>query len=270
MPKTQNLNRLLSPIDVDRLREGFENSGPLRHFAIDDFLQPSFFATVSRSYPTYEAALTQGQSFRAVNESRKVQITDKRNFMPPVQMLNDALASPEFRELLSDITGIDSLHSDPQLNGGGMHIMDSGARLDVHVDFNILQEHNLYRRLNLLVFCSHSWRPEWGGAFELWDPEVEHRLYEAAPLPNRCVVFETSEESFHGVTPVKSPRHVSRNSFATYYYTQETPEALEGRFHSTVFKARPNEWWRRSVMMPAERGVKKIEDSLRNLRRRSS
>ena len=48
MTKTQNVNRLLSPIDVDRLREDFENSGTLRHFAIDDFLQPSFFATVPK------------------------------------------------------------------------------------------------------------------------------------------------------------------------------------------------------------------------------
>ncbi|MAB80832.1 MAG: hypothetical protein CMJ89_15900 [Planctomycetes bacterium] len=265
MDKTNRIDiwTFLAPFDTDRIEHEFKNSGPLRHFAIDDFLHPDFFATVAKSFPSYESAVSQGQSFRTVNEARKVQITEEERFLPPLQLLNAVLASAAFRSILSQITGINELHGDPELHGGGIHIMDSGARLDVHVDFNILRERQLYRRLNLLVFASHSWRPEWGGAFELWDPDVGRRLYEASPLPNRCVVFETSETSFHGVTPVRSPRHVARNSFATYYYTKESAEALEGKYHSTIFRARPNEWLRRTVMMPMEDLARRISRSLR-------
>ena len=268
--KTNELWGLINPIDVDALARDFQASGPLRHFAIDDFLRPAFFSTLSRSFPSYEAALPLGQSFSRVNETRKIQITEQGNFPPPVRMLDDLLNSSEFREVLSRVTGIEELLFDPDHNGGGIHIMDSGARLDVHLDFNILPERSMYRRLNLLVFTSPTWRPEWGGAFELWDPDVRERLFSAPPLPNRCVAFETSETSFHGVTPVRSPRHVTLNSFANYYYTEESPEALEGRFHSTVFRARPDEWWRRNVMMPAESFARRLAGLRGSLRVPSS
>ena len=72
-------------------------------------------------------------------------------------------------------------------------------------------------------------------------------------------VFNTTESSFHGVTPVTSPAGISRNSFAAYYYTMEAPEAWDGTRHTTVFRARPNERWRARVLVPLERLGRALE-----------
>ena len=255
-----DIHEYLSPIDADELGRSFRASGAIRHFVIDNFLLPEFFAKVRDAFPTYEQATRMGFTFQAVNENRKVQITDRESFPEPVRQLSDVLAAPDFLDVIGRITGIEKLVADPHFAGGGMHVMASGGRLDVHVDFNILPDRNLYRRLNLLLFVPAAWRPEWGGTFELWDPDVRERSFSAPPLPNRCVVFQTSETSFHGVTPVRSPDGVSRNAFASYFYTAECPELLAGKFHSTVFRARPDERWRGRVLMPAERAARRLRE----------
>ena len=61
--------------------------------------------------------------------------------------------------------------------------------------FGVPQEDQLHRRLNILVFMNPEWQDDWGGFFELWDPEVKHCLHSLAPLGNRCVVFNS--DLFH-------------------------------------------------------------------------
>ena len=139
-----------------------------------------------------------------------------------------------------------------------MHLMAPGGRLDVHVDFNLIRDRQLYRRLNLLVFLNERWEDAWGGHFELWDQDVKKCLFEAAPLANRCVVFNTTETSFHGVRPLQAPDGISRNSFAAYYYTKTPPDGTDGSFHSTIFKPRPNEWMRNTVGVPLEKLSRKL------------
>lgn len=257
---------ILQPIDVESLARGFLAAEPTRFFVIDDFLKPDFAHEVAECYPAYEQALAMGHQFNAVNENRKVQITESERFPGPVRRLNDALASRAFIDSMVSITGIPKLLADSDLSGGGMHVMGSGGRLDVHVDFNLIRERGLYRRLNILVFFNEEWDERWGGAFELWDCEVKRCVFSAAPRFNRCVVFNTTESSFHGVKPIKAPAGVTRNSFASYYYTREAPEGL-GDFHSTVFKARPDEWWREHFLLPAERSSRFLRKKLERLRR---
>ena len=38
-----------------------------------------------------------------------------------------------------------------------MHITGPGGRLDVHVDFNFMEERQLHRRLNLLLYLNPTW-----------------------------------------------------------------------------------------------------------------
>src|SRR6202042_3254254 len=113
------------------------------------------------------------------------------------------------------------------------------GRLDVHVDFNYIADRRLHRRLNILIYLNKDWRPEWGGEIELWDPEVKVRHASLSPAFNRCVVFATSDVSYHGVTAVRCPEGRVRKSFAAYYYTREAPPHWTGEGHSTLFKARP-------------------------------
>lgn len=250
------MSDVLRPFDKELLRARFLESVPFPWFKIDGFLDEAFAQIVARSYPKYEAARTMGLEFNAARERLKIQVSDPSRFPDPVRRLADALASPSFLADLEYITGIPKLLADPVFAGAGMHLTGSGGRLDVHVDFNFLEERSLYRRLNILIYLNEHWNESWGGSLELWNSDVTRRHESFAPVFNRCVVFETNDISYHGVTPISAPPDVVRQSFAGYYYTSEPPARWDGTSHSTVFRSRPTERLRGTVLT--------LSDALRN------
>jgi hypothetical protein len=258
---------VIRPLDPEELRLEVRVAAPFPHLLIDNFLEPHFARQVCESFPSFEEARKIGLAFRTVNEKAKVQITDEARFPEPVRELAGLLASDSWRDTVSSIFEIPNLLADDELLGGGMHQTGPRGRLDVHIDFNYIAERQLYRRLNILVFLNPDWKPEWGGFLELWDRDVQqcHRSFE--PVFNRCVIFETSEISYHGVTAVTCPPGEARKSFAAYYYTRERPEHWSGEAHSTVFRSRPNEVVKGRVLMPAEKALRSASHSLTSLRR---
>jgi hypothetical protein len=258
---------MIRPLDREALRQHFIDADPFPFVKIEEFLEPAVAKEVADAYPTFESATGQGRTFKTVNERKKVQITDAKLFPAPVAQLNDMLASPVFLRDLSYVTGIPDLLADDELSGGGMHITGPGGRLDVHIDFNYLERRKLHRRLNLLLYLNPVWQNEWGGDIQLWDKDVKTCRQAFEPALNRCVIFETSEISFHGVTPVTNEAPYPRISFATYYYTREAPPNWRGAVHSTVFKARPEERLRGYVLMPAEMLQRRLTDGLRRIKR---
>lgn len=263
---------LLNPIDRRELRDRIRGAKPFPHFCIDNFLNPSFAEEIYQAFPSFSEAKAVGREFATVNEQKKIQITDSTKFPPPIARLNDLLASREFVELLSEVFEIPNLIDDPGLIGGGIHETDTGGRLDVHVDFNFIEERQWHRRLNVLIYFNKDWKEEYGGYFDIWDKDVKQCYGSFAPVFNRACGFATSEISFHGVTPLTCPPGVVRRSFATYYYTKEAPPGWTGEVHSTIFKARPQEWLRGRILMPAEssivqakRGVQSIKDKIKSL-----
>jgi hypothetical protein len=258
----------IRPLDREALREAVRRSTPVPNCRIDGFLEPDFAEAVHDSFPSFDRAMAVGKTHHTVNEFNKVQLTDASAFAPPMRRLNEALAAPEFLRTLSFAFGIPELLADEQLVGGGIHETGPSGRLDVHVDFNLIEDRGLHRRLNLLLFFNKDWKPEWGGEFELWDRDVSVRHHALAPRFNRCVIFETSEISFHGVTAVTCPPGRCRRSFAAYYYTSAAPPGWDGRSHTTIFKARPDERLKGSVLMPLERAQRKAAEALRRARRR--
>jgi Rps23 Pro-64 3,4-dihydroxylase Tpa1-like proline 4-hydroxylase len=247
------MNYVIAPIDREAVRQQYQTASPFPFFVIEDFLDHQFIQELVTSYPDYETARQMGREFQAVNERLKVQVTDQKKFPPPVSRLADALSGSEFLSDLEFITGIPKLLADPHFGGGGMHLTGPTGRLDVHVDFNRIEEKGWFRRLNILIYLNPVWDSAWGGNIELWNKDVSKCHHSMSPTLNRCVVFETSDISYHGVTPIKCPPGFVRKSFAAYYYTREAPSNWDGQTHSTVFRARPDEKLRGAVMMPAEK-----------------
>src|SRR5581483_12413384 len=165
---------LVQSYDRKALRHQFLNAEPFPFAKIDQFLDPTYAKEVAAAYPSFDLALSQGKSFNALNERKKVQITDASAFPEPVARLHKLLASPQFVADLSYVTSIPNLLADEQLVGGGMHITGPGGRLDVHVDFNFIEDRKLHRRLNLLLYLNPIWEDIWGGHIQLWDKDVKH------------------------------------------------------------------------------------------------
>jgi hypothetical protein len=257
---------LIKPLDRSSLKTRFAGATPYPHAVIESFLDDTFAREVADSYPSFEQAEQMGRQFKAVNEYKKIQITDASIFPDAVKRLNEALGSPEFLATLEEITKIPGLLYDDELHGGGMHITGPRGRLDVHVDFNYLEPKKIYRRLNLLLYLNPVWDRSWGGAIEVWDEDVTECHAALAPALNRCLLFETSERSFHGVEPVQCPEGVLRKSFAVYYYTREPGPSYSGKDHTTIFKARPTEPLRKYVLMPAEKAKEAVREGRRRAR----
>lgn len=243
---------LVNPIDIEKFKQQVQQAEAFPHFCLDNFLKAEFAEEVYTAFPSYSDAQKVGREFKAVNEKRKIQITDSSLFPPAIKKLNDLLADETFVAMLRHVFDIQTLEADPELVGGGIHQTDTGGRLDVHVDFNFVKGRELHRRINLLLYFNKDWKESYGGYLDLWDKDVKNRIGFFEPKFNRLCGFETSDISFHGVTPINCPQGVVRRSFATYYYTKDAPEGWNGEKHSTIFKARPDEFLRGNVAMPLE------------------
>ena len=258
---------IINPIDRDALRNQVAQSTPVPNFKIDNFLDEEFANRVLAAFPSFDDALKLGKSFSAVNERNKVQVTDSKLFAEPIAELNRALAAPDFLELLGYVFDIPNLLADENLVGGGIHQTGPRGHLDVHVDFNYIEERQLHRRLNILIYFNKDWQESWGGNIELWEQDVKTGVHSPSPIFNRCVVFMTNDISFHGVSAVKCPPDRTRKSFAAYYYTKEAPAHWNGQSHSTIFKARPTEVIKGNVLMPLEQAKLKVGGVLRRIKR---
>lgn len=226
---------------IASLKEQYHNAKPFKHLKIDGFLNEEFANQLYVGFPKKEE-LT--RHYKGLNE-KKSEGANFELFNPVFSELRTLLNSPEFLGILKEITGVDGLFSTNDAFGSGVHQGENGSFLDVHIDFNIHHERKIHRRVNFLLYLNKDWEDEYGGALELWNDDVTKMEKAYLPLFNRCVIFEASDISYHGYSKIDVPAGVSRKSFYSYYYTPISE--FTGKYHDTVFKARPEEGFRKKV-----------------------
>lgn len=213
--------------------DGLLQAGALQR-AMDEFPPPQAIANWRRA----DALDAQGR----VAQKLKLGYSNELDFGPTLRALVHELHSAPFLRYLERLTGIAHLIPDAHMTGGGLHQYLPGAVLRMHADFNKLPQFDLDRRLNLLVYLNPQWDEAWGGALELWDRQMHGCVQRIAPLANRCVVFSTTHDSFHGMPdPLACPDGITRRSLALYYYSNGRPEDERRGEHSTLWQARPGE-----------------------------
>ncbi len=227
---------------VDRYREEFVAAQPFKHVMIENFLEPSFAEELLTQFPSFDTTLSKNETGQA---GGKAVNTNMRSISPAYQRLYDTLASQQFLEFASRLSGIPDLLLDPKMFGGGTHENLHGQELDAHVDFNYDESRQLHRRLNMIVYLNKGWQSEWGGAIQIHsNPRTpsEDQIRGFDPIFNRCVMFETNEYSWHGFPKIQLPedkRHLSRKSISIYLYTKTRPAAEVAPLHGTFYVQRP-------------------------------
>nr|WP_246408527.1 2OG-Fe(II) oxygenase [Parvularcula dongshanensis] len=122
--------------------------------------------------------------------------------------------------------------------GGGFHEIGRGGHLSVHADFNHHKLMDVERRVNVLIYLNDDWKDEYGGQLELWNEDMTEKVKSVVPLANRCVMFTTTGDSYHGnPNPITHPEGRTRKSIALYYYTSTWDEDKVSK--TTQFKNRP-------------------------------
>lgn len=149
----------------------------------------------------------------------------------------DVLNGGKFLNILSTLTNINGLISDPYFDGGGVNIIKNNGTLAVHVDGTHQQRMNVSRRINVILFLNKNWDKNWNGYHEQWDyinkslsPFDENQEWRCIrkiyPKFNRLYVFTTNDHSWHGHAGVlKIPEEIERRSVISYYYTSNRPES---------------------------------------------
>jgi hypothetical protein len=102
--------------------------------------------------------------------------------------------------------------------GGGYHLIPPGGYLNVHTDFSVSPDTDMYRRVNVLTYLNHSWGPDDGGYLELWADNGYAARF--APEFGTTVAFVTSSSSWHGHP---TPTRRWRKSVAGYLFTADPP-----------------------------------------------
>lgn len=213
---------------------------PFPHIVIDDFLPEEIADALLAAFPgssTASDVVYQDKAFEY--NKRQIQPEDCNTFVRRVFGLFNSAPVLDF---LGALSGIDGLLPDPYFDGGGLHEIASGGRLGLHADFRVNGRLRLHRRLNLLIYLNKGWQEAYGGHFEMWDRKVRRCVHRVAPLFNRCVVFNTEKDSWHGhPEPLSTPTGVTRKSMALYYYTASRRIYEEVPRHGTVFAQRPGD-----------------------------
>jgi len=219
----------------------FARRDPFRHVVIDDFLASGYAAALLAEFPPFERGNARSENGTLGNKSTVERI---REIGASYTQLDDLIRTPDFLDLVGRITGIPDLLYDAWYFGGGTHENREGQDLDAHVDFNRHPVEHWHRRLNLIVYLNHEWDDAWGGSLEIHsDPRAQdNRVKLITPLYNRCVIFETTETSWHGFSRIGLPepkKDLTRKSIALYFYTRERPVEELADTHSTIYVDRP-------------------------------
>ena len=223
-------------------RNEFAGAEPFPHIVIDNLFEAEKAARLLAEFPRFNPG-------NALNEwgevALKAVVTDISTISPFYAEVYRYIASQEFLDFVSRATGIPGLVHDERMFGGGTHENLEGQELDPHVDFNFIEDRRLHRRLNLLLYLNQEWEQEWGGCLEFHsNPRrvAEDRVKVIAPSFNRCVIFETSERSWHGFEQIRLPvgkKHLSRKLLSIYLYTRERPAEEIAPPHGTFYVQRP-------------------------------
>ena len=235
---------LISPrviADAPRHAERFAQRDPFRHVVIDDFFAPGYADRLLAEFPAFERGNARNENGEIGNKSTIERI---RQLGPAYATLDDLVKSPALLDFVGRVTGIPNLLYDPWYFGGGTHENRDGQDLDPHVDFNRHPIENWHRRLNLIVYFNREWDDAWGGSLELHSNprSPDDRTTLVTPLHNRCVIFETTEWSWHGFSRIALPAEhegLTRKSVALYFYTRERPDEELADTHSTIYVDRP-------------------------------
>jgi len=220
---------------AERLRDEYAAARPFPHVVIDDFLPDEVIDALLGEFPSPdEEVLWQHLDH---GHERKLALADEGRMGPVTRYVLSQFNSSAFVSFLEVMTDIPGLIPDPHYVGGGLHQIEPGGFLGVHADFNMHKRLRLDRRLNVLLYLNRHWAEDYGGHLQLWGRDMRGCEKEILPVAGRCVVFSTTDYSFHGhPEPLKCPLGMTRKSLALYYYSNGRPGYETSPSHSTLFR----------------------------------
>ena len=199
---------------VDELSPSFLNALPFEHIIIDHFLEASFADLLHDSYPTnydnwykYENPIEMKYTF-----------DDIFSLNHSIQDYFHLLCTDDFIHIMRRLTGQTDITFDEYLHGAGLHCHPTNGKLNIHLDYEKHPITGLERKINIILFLTKGWNPEWNGQNELWDKTAKNCVVKTDVVFNRAIIFKTNDISFHGLPRrINCPQDKFRKTMAFYY-----------------------------------------------------
>ena len=89
--------------------------------------------------------------------------------------------------------------------------------------------------MNLIIYLENLYKPHYGGHLGFWEHDKENNLpgklkKEIFPKFNRAIIFDTSQNSWHGLSrPISLPQKIYRKSIAVYYLCEPQRKHLNNK-----------------------------------------
>jgi Rps23 Pro-64 3,4-dihydroxylase Tpa1-like proline 4-hydroxylase len=219
---------MINNIDLTKKSIEFQNSLPFNHIVIDDFFEEHWADKLAEDFPQHNSKFWRTE----YNNPLEIKKTNQYwgDFSSIYYSTFMELLTNNFISTLKDITKIKNLYIDPGLYGGGLHSHSAEGKLNVHLDYSRHSKLPLQRKLNLIVYLNKGWQDSWGGHLELWSHDdtvnkPKECIKKILPKFNRAVLFDTTQNSWHGLPEkLKCPDNVARKSIAIYYLTDLTKD----------------------------------------------
>tara|TARA_B100000686_G_C16787658_1_gene976339 strand:- start:456 stop:1340 length:885 start_codon:yes stop_codon:yes gene_type:complete len=185
-----------------------------KYVIIKNFLNSDIIKKVNDSFPSIDDSW-----YKYWNPIEVKYANDKINSFPSI--IKDVfyfLSSNIIKKKISKICGIPNLEIDEYLHGAGLHAHPRNGRLNIHLDYEKHPITNKQRRLNIILYLSKNWKPEWNGHTELYDDNYQNLIAKSPVVFNQAIIFKTNENSWHGLPEkIQCPENVYRKSLAYYY-----------------------------------------------------
>jgi len=212
------INKYININKLNNSLKNFNKGRPFPHVIIDNFLKNKIAKKIEKEFPNFtDKELHEYRNYCEIKKS-----TNLWNlFQPTTYQLISILNSSEFTNNIKKKLKMKNLYSDPGLNGGGLHIMGKGGKLNPHLDYVIHPKLNIKRKFNLIIFVTSNWKDKNGGEICFFGKNKKNKnipgkmVKKIVPKFNRAILFDTSMHSWHSVSRILTTN--IRKSIAAYY-----------------------------------------------------
>ena len=213
--------------NVDKLQNQFINAYPFEHIIIPNFLNEKYAEELYKLFPQ---DIEKSGWYKYNNPIEVKYAFDDIDKLPEdLKQLFYLLSTKEIAEKFSTLSNIPDLEYDPYLHGAGLHVHPRNGKLHVHLDYEKHPHLDKERRLNLILYLTKDWKPEWNGDTQLWDKDMKECVVRSRVQFNSAIIFKTNEKSWHGVPEnITCPEDFFRKTLAYYYISPlDTPAKNE-------------------------------------------
>lgn len=230
----------------------FQNSKPFNFIYKDDFLITDF-ATRLQS----EILQISDDKWDLYNNpfENKLTLRDKWNLPPLVSILFRELESQNFIQQLEKLSG-KKLYRDDSRNFWGIHKFKNGDHLDIHLDAEVHPATEQKKQLTLGIYMTtQNWTVGNGGNIELWEGDstsIKECKVSLEPLFNRMILFDNSDNSWHGSpNPISCDDDKHRIFVTLSYMSHSTPLNVyyKNNRKKAYFVSRPQDNWNQDKLI---------------------